>query len=253
MLPVVVEATAAPVPDDGLVRAWPAPDFGIETHRIYMVQWYAFALLAAVLWLWFHRPRGGVPQATDHDQRYAAGGRACSRRRERRAARRTLLLIAAVTLAPVVASYTVYYFFPREPAANYGTLLPTAPIAGIEGTRPDGSPFRLDELRGRWVLLAQGGGNCDAGCERRLYATRQARTMQGKEQDRIVRVLLVGGRRRAVRRVARAAPGARRRSCPAPSRRSSPAAQGRSTSSTPSATSSCAIPTIRTSRASPGI
>ena len=57
VLPAVVEATAAPVPDDGLARDWPAPDFGIETHRIYMVQWYAFALLAAALWLWFHRPR----------------------------------------------------------------------------------------------------------------------------------------------------------------------------------------------------
>ncbi len=108
-------------------------------------------------------------------------------------ARRTLAWIAAVTLAPVVASYTVYYFFPREPAANYGTLLPTAPITGIEGTRPDGSPFRLDELRGRWVLLSLGRGDCDAGCERRLYATRQARTMQGKEQERVVRVYLGGG------------------------------------------------------------
>jgi surfeit locus 1 family protein len=57
VLPAILEATDAPVPDDGLVRAWPAPDFGIDTHRIYMMQWYAFALLAAVLWLWFHRPR----------------------------------------------------------------------------------------------------------------------------------------------------------------------------------------------------
>ncbi len=57
VLPVIVEATAAPVPDDGLVRDWPAPDVGVEAHRIYMVQWYAFALLAAMLWLWFHRPR----------------------------------------------------------------------------------------------------------------------------------------------------------------------------------------------------
>jgi cytochrome oxidase Cu insertion factor (SCO1/SenC/PrrC family) len=110
-----------------------------------------------------------------------------------RSARRTLMWIAAVSLAPVIASYAVYYFFPREPAANYGSLLATAPIAGIEGTRPDGSPFRLEELHGRWVLLALGSGDCDAGCERRLYATRQARTMQGKEQDRVERVFLVRG------------------------------------------------------------
>jgi cytochrome oxidase Cu insertion factor (SCO1/SenC/PrrC family) len=108
-------------------------------------------------------------------------------------ARRPLRWIALVTLAPVVASYTAYYFFPREPAANYGTLLPTAPIAGIEGTRQDGSPFRLEDLHGRWVLVALARGGCDAGCERRLYATRQARTMQGKEQDRVVRLLLAGG------------------------------------------------------------
>jgi surfeit locus 1 family protein len=57
VLPVVVEATVAPVPDDGLVREWPLPDFGIEAHRIYMVQWYAFAALAAILWCWFNRPR----------------------------------------------------------------------------------------------------------------------------------------------------------------------------------------------------
>src|SRR6185436_18585935 len=115
--------------------------------------------------------------------------------RASRRGRHTLAWIAAVTLAPIVASYAVYYFFPRPATANYGTLMPTAPIPGVEGTRPDGSPFRLDELRGRWVLVAHsvGGGACDAACERRLYATRQARTIQGKEQERVVRVLLVTG------------------------------------------------------------
>jgi len=111
--------------------------------------------------------------------------------RRPRLARHPLVWIAVIALAPIVASYSVYYFFPRAPSANYGQLLPTAPIAGIDGTRADGSPFRLDGLRGRWVLVALGDGACDAGCERRLYATRQARTMQGKEQERIVRVLLL--------------------------------------------------------------
>ena len=106
---------------------------------------------------------------------------------------RTVLLIAAVILAPVVASYGIYYLFPRAPAADYGALLTTAQVPAIEGTRSDGSPFRLDELRGRWVLLVTGAGECAVVCERNLYATRQARTMQGKEQDRVVRVWLVVG------------------------------------------------------------
>ncbi len=51
VLPVVIEQTGAPLQPDGLVRDWPAPDFGVEKHWIYMMQWYAFAGLAIVLWL----------------------------------------------------------------------------------------------------------------------------------------------------------------------------------------------------------
>jgi surfeit locus 1 family protein len=59
VMPVMIEATQPPVPDDDLVRDWPAPDFGVEKHRIYMLQWYAFAALAVVLWAAFalRRPR----------------------------------------------------------------------------------------------------------------------------------------------------------------------------------------------------
>ena len=57
VMPVMIEATMAPTPDDGLVRDRPAPDFGIEKHRIYMVQWYTFAALAIVLWVVLS-PRG---------------------------------------------------------------------------------------------------------------------------------------------------------------------------------------------------
>jgi hypothetical protein len=108
-------------------------------------------------------------------------------------ARRTLLLIAATCVAPVIASYAIYYFYPRSAQVNYGTLLPTAPAPDLVGTTADGAPFRLADLRGRWVLLAGGATGCDAGCERTLYATRQAHTMQGKERDRVVRVWLDGG------------------------------------------------------------
>lgn len=106
--------------------------------------------------------------------------------------RRTLLLLAAIAIAPVLASYVAYYFFPREARVNYGALI-AAPAPALEGARFDGKPFRLAELRGRWVLLIAGGERCEAACERMLYATRQARTIQGREQDRIVRAVLLTG------------------------------------------------------------
>jgi hypothetical protein len=104
--------------------------------------------------------------------------------------RRTILLIGAAAVAPVLASYAIYYLFPRSAQVNYGTLLATAPAPPIEGTAADGAPFRLADLRGRWVLLAGSASSCAAACERALYATRQARAMQGKDQERIVRVWL---------------------------------------------------------------
>lgn len=59
LLPVVIEQDEAAAAD-GLVRRWPAPDLGIEMHRGYMLQWYAFAALAATLWTVFtwRRARG---------------------------------------------------------------------------------------------------------------------------------------------------------------------------------------------------
>lgn len=34
---------------DGLARDWPRPDFGVEKHQSYSLQWYSFAALAIVL------------------------------------------------------------------------------------------------------------------------------------------------------------------------------------------------------------
>lgn len=110
---------------------------------------------------------------------------------QRRRGRRTLLLIALVGLAPVVASTLVYLFFPRPAATNYGHLLPVQPSPDIVGTRLDMTPFRLSELKGKWLLVAVADGACDARCKGELYATRQARTIQGREQDRVVRLWLV--------------------------------------------------------------
>jgi surfeit locus 1 family protein len=51
LLPIVIEQSDPVVPADALVRDWPPPEFGIDRHLSYMLQWYSFALLAIALWL----------------------------------------------------------------------------------------------------------------------------------------------------------------------------------------------------------
>jgi surfeit locus 1 family protein len=51
LLPFVVEQTDPVIPPDDLLREWPRPDFGIERHLSYMVQWYSLAALTIALWL----------------------------------------------------------------------------------------------------------------------------------------------------------------------------------------------------------
>lgn len=110
--------------------------------------------------------------------------------RQRRA-RRTLLLIAAVVAAPVLFSYAFYYLFPRSATANYGELLPTVPFPALRGSDASGVPVGPDLLRGQWSIVVVAPGSCDAACEQVLYATRQARTMQNREAERVQRVWLV--------------------------------------------------------------
>jgi hypothetical protein len=108
-----------------------------------------------------------------------------------RTGKRTLLMIAAAVIAPVALSYGIYYLSPRGTFTNYGELLPTQPAPAVNGTRADGSPFRLAQAQGRWTIVVASGGTCDALCVQKLYATRQARTMQGRERERIERLWLV--------------------------------------------------------------
>jgi cytochrome oxidase Cu insertion factor (SCO1/SenC/PrrC family) len=108
----------------------------------------------------------------------------------RRRGRRTLALLALVCIAPVVASYAAYYWLRPAAHVNYGELLGAQPALEIAGQDASGAPLRLAALRGRWVLLSTDAAACDARCEHKLYVTRQARTMQGAERERVVRVWL---------------------------------------------------------------
>jgi hypothetical protein len=104
---------------------------------------------------------------------------------------RTLYLIAFVCFAPAIAAYVAYFYFPRDRQTNYGELVAIQPAPAVAGTTLDGKPFALTDLKGRWPVIVTAGGACDKTCEGQLYATRQARTIQGRERERVVRVWLI--------------------------------------------------------------
>jgi hypothetical protein len=109
---------------------------------------------------------------------------------ERQRVRRRLVLILIVGIAPIVASYTLYWLGARSQQVNYGTLLVT-PAPHLRGVQLDGAPFALADLRRQWVMFTAAPAACSTPCTQALYATRQARTMQNAERERITRVWLV--------------------------------------------------------------
>ena len=101
-----------------------------------------------------------------------------------------LWLIGALCVAPVVASYVAFYLLPPAGHTNYGELLETRPLPQARLQLIDGTPFQLDRLKGKWLLLMVDSGGCDEYCRRKLLNLRQLRLTQGKDMDRIERVWL---------------------------------------------------------------
>jgi cytochrome oxidase Cu insertion factor (SCO1/SenC/PrrC family) len=105
--------------------------------------------------------------------------------------RATLWILIAVCIAPIAASYVAFYWWQPSEQVNYGELLAPRPLPDVALARPDGDPFRLQALRGKWVLTVVDSGRCDAWCEEKLTYIRQIRLAQGKDADRIERLWVI--------------------------------------------------------------
>jgi hypothetical protein len=102
--------------------------------------------------------------------------------------RTKFLLMLGVFAVPVIAAYLAYFGWRPSGHANYGDLLAVSPLQHTAGRALDGSPFNLDALQGKWVMVHVGAAGCDADCAHQLYLMRQVRITQGKDQSRIERL-----------------------------------------------------------------
>ena len=121
-----------------------------------------------------------IPQESAQAQRGVAGGRW------------KLLAIVILCSLPVLASYLAYFVVRPKGQAGFGELIePVRPIAGQAGVALDGSTLALASLKGQWLLVSVGSGNCDSDCQQRLFLQRQLRETLGKHKDRVDWVWLV--------------------------------------------------------------
>jgi len=112
--------------------------------------------------------------------------------RRTRVGRWKLLALFLITAAPVIASYFTYYVIRPEGRRNFGELVePQRPLPEVLGLDLDGKTHKLPELKGQWLLVSVGSGDCGEACVQQLYLQRQLRESLGKEKDRLDRVWLI--------------------------------------------------------------
>ena len=108
--------------------------------------------------------------------------------------RLSLVVLFAIFLAPVILASMMFYIFPEwRPTGtiNHGQLVtPVRPLPAYQMETLGGE--RIDEtfLRGKWTFIYLKKGPCDDDCIQQLYTIRQVRLAQGKNIDRLQRLML---------------------------------------------------------------
>nr|WP_235971239.1 hypothetical protein [Azohydromonas caseinilytica] len=103
-----------------------------------------------------------------------------------------MLLVLLVCASPVIASYFTYFVVRPEGRSNYAALIePPRPLPSLALRTLDGRAVPAESLKGQWLLVVTGSGDCDAACEKLLYLQRQLREMTGRERGRIDKLWLL--------------------------------------------------------------
>ena len=100
-----------------------------------------------------------------------------------------IALVALVCAAPFVSAWLAYYIVKPNSGKSYGVLLETQPLAPLTADSTDAAKWR-----GKWQLVMLAPDACIDDCRDALFATRQARTMLGRERERVIRIAVTQGK-----------------------------------------------------------
>jgi cytochrome oxidase Cu insertion factor (SCO1/SenC/PrrC family) len=104
-----------------------------------------------------------------------------------------MLLVISLFAAPVVLAWGIFYLFPdlmEGETVNHGTLVsPIRALPAFKTVTAGGKAIDETFLRGKWTFIYLAQGVCDEPCVQQLYNIRQARLTQGKNIDRLQRLM----------------------------------------------------------------
>jgi cytochrome oxidase Cu insertion factor (SCO1/SenC/PrrC family) len=108
--------------------------------------------------------------------------------------RASLLIIFGMFAAPVVLAWLLFFGFPEwvpTTTSNHGTLIkPIRPLPTFRLQSLSGDAVDASFLKGKWTFIYLHEGACDNNCVQQLYKVRQVRLTQGKNLDRLQRLML---------------------------------------------------------------
>ena len=108
-----------------------------------------------------------------------------------------LLVLVAVFAAPILVAWFLYFnpeYLPTT-RSNRGELItPMVKLDSDSGlANPDGSPFDLSPLSGKWTLVSLNRAPCSDACRRRLTDLRQIRLALGEPRFSVERLQILTG------------------------------------------------------------
>ncbi|VAW77292.1 hypothetical protein MNBD_GAMMA15-260 [hydrothermal vent metagenome] len=111
-----------------------------------------------------------------------------------RRARISMLLVLGLFALPMTLAVLVITLFPDwkpDTTTNNGDLVqPVRKLPAFQLQPLKGEPIDETFLRGKWTILYLAKGECDRACVEQLYNIRQIRLTQGKNIDRLRRLML---------------------------------------------------------------
>lgn len=103
----------------------------------------------------------------------------------------TLWFVVIAFVAPVLLAYFIFYFVNVSGFNNHGELLkPMVQVTDLKLKDQDNKLVPADKLTYKWRFITFVNASCDQSCMDRLIETRQVHKALGKNQHRVIQVIV---------------------------------------------------------------